>query len=175
MEFITALFADINDLFHGGMRKYHKRLDYEKFYKYIEEQYGKLFRAFAYGIATDTEAKFFQQALKHIGFECRWQTKEQFEVCPICETKIECFVNPDWSVTMAMEIVRLIDKVDQIIIASNDLRLIPCIQWIKERGVQCVICAFKVEEALKQEADKWFEIPKALLIKKAKNGNSEVP
>lgn len=154
-----ALFCDIDNLYYCINKRYPSRkLDYEK---YIEAVRGDniLMRAFAYGTEINDNNKNFKNRLKMIGFETKYKKN-------IPGSKGEQRIN-DWNVGISMEIVRLIERVDCIIIGSADPRLTPLAEWIRERGVRCVIFACGISKELKIASNDYIEIKDDLLeIKK---------
>lgn len=160
----VGVFVDTDSLFRAGISKYHRRLDYSKFYEWIKEQCGDIYRAFAYGKQYAGRAVTpFQDALTHIGFECRWAPE-----------------GTNWNVGIAMDVVRIIERVDKILLASNDEELAPAAWWVKEQGVKCLVCGFKMDfpeylsgrQTLKAAAESYFNLPRSLLLKAEKSNAS---
>jgi uncharacterized LabA/DUF88 family protein len=143
---ILALFADVNNLYHGGIKKYNRRLDYKLF---IEEakQHGRIQVAYAYGVAEDQGVESFKALLRHTGYECRWNAAKY-----------------NWNVGIAMDVVRQLDKVDLIILGSGDAYLAPCAEYVKQQGIKCYAYGFKISPQMREAVDRYFEITENLLI-----------
>lgn len=147
----VGIFADVANLFYCINKRFSgRKLDYEKFRnKALDSE--QLYRAFAYGTQIDLEAVKFIDCLKHFQYTPKFKKPRQNEN------------RVNWSVGIAVDIFRIIDRIDIVVIGSSDNDLIPLIEWLKERGRSCVILASGISRDLKDIADRWCEIDESLL------------
>ena len=158
MNNVIGLFADVSNLYYCVKKRFKDRkLDYSKFHDAVQNEQ-TMYRAYAYGLQVNNEAVKFITCLKHLGFDPRYRTPRTFEK----DGKIE-IKKTSWNVGIAMDVVRIIDKLDIVILGSSDADLAPLVCWIKERGVRCEIFACGISKELRDVADKWTEIEENLL------------
>lgn len=142
----VALFADVGNLYHTIGKKYEgRKLDFEKVYSKAES-YGKIQRAYAYGTQVREEATAFISCLEKIGYTTKYRKPK--------------FV---WAVGMALDVVRMISKVDVVVICSADRDLIPLLEWVRENGARCVLLGCGIGGELKDLADSTCEIEEEFL------------
>lgn len=144
----TAVFIDIHNLFCGGMKKYQQRVDYKKLMKALRT-HGDAIRVIGYN-PYDENALNFNRFLTDLGI--------QLKLMP----------NYNINIPLTLDVVRVIDSVEAVIIVSNDLNLLPVLDFIKERGKSCIVYGFRLQMATQQSADKWIEL-KNEFLKEATN------
>ena len=57
---VIAVFADVNDLYHGAHKRYAGRLDFKLFLEHMVQEHGRLQVAYAYGVADDDKVGSFR-------------------------------------------------------------------------------------------------------------------
>jgi uncharacterized LabA/DUF88 family protein len=152
---MIGLFADVSNLYYCISRRFpNQKLDYQK---YLELAAGDdtVYRAFAYGIQLKDEATKFITCLKHYGFEAKYKN-------PRLSNQKE-YKRTSWNVGIGMDVVRIIDKLDVVVIGSADAELAPLVELIKERGRRCHILACGISKELKTVADQYTEINESIL------------
>jgi uncharacterized LabA/DUF88 family protein len=155
-----AIFADVANLYYCIGRKYDgRKLDYERLYNRASE-YGLVQRAFAYGTQISSEANNFITALRRLGWTPKYKQPKMSDT-PGEERKV--IRKADWDVGIAMDAVRMSDKVGVIMLCSSDPDLVPLVEWIKEQGIRCVVLACGIARELKDVADQYYEIEPDLL------------
>lgn len=118
--------------------------------------YDSLYRAFAYGAQIENEASGFIECLQRAGFETRYvPAKEQNGKRHVLET--------DRNMALAMDVVRTIYKLDRVVIGSNDVNLIPLVQYIQEKGLTVSVFAARVPKELAKAVDEVIEISDEIL------------
>lgn len=144
----VALFADVSNLYHCVNKKYDRRkLDYEKLL--VTE--GQIYRAYAYGVFLNDDTIKFINCLRHYGYETKFIDNPRYRM--------------DWNLTIAMDVARLIDRVDTIILCSTNINLPPLIDWIREKSVKVIIKACHIPAILKHCANAWVELDDTYLEK----------
>lgn len=157
-----GVFVDVDNIYYHTRKKFgeNSKLDYQRYLNFVKEHLGNnMLRAFAYGVQSGSESTNFIKCLRHYGYEPKFGKANSKEVKWI-----------NWNVEICLDVVRLIGKLDVVVIGSCNKELIPLISWIREQGVQCVIVANLISKSLKEAADKYIEISSNLLIE---NNNSK--
>lgn len=115
-----------------------------------------LYRAFAYGAQVGSESTGFIESLHRAGYETRYvPAKMVNEKLAILQT--------DRNMALAMDIVRIVEKLDEVVIGSNDSNLIPLVQWLKEKGVYVILYAPRIPRPLVQAANAVIEVEEDIL------------
>ena len=145
----VALFADVSSLYNCVNKKYDKRkLDYQKLLKLVD---GNLYRSYAYGVILNDDTNKFISCLRHYGFETFFVDNPKYRI--------------DWNLTIAVDVFRLIDRVDTVILCSASVNLYPLITWIREKSVKVIIQACHIPVSLKRCANGWIEMDEKYLEK----------
>lgn len=140
-----ALFADVSNLYPAVKAKFNKaKVDYGKILAEIDGVH----RQAAYGIQVKEEAVHFITALKHLGYRTNFKHLRKGET---------------WDIQIALDIVRVADKCDCIVVASNSLNLIPVYQWARERGLLVIVLACENVEALAEHVDEVYPLDERYL------------
>lgn len=147
----VGIFIDTQNLYHSARANYKSNVNYSNLVKFGVAG-RKLIRAFAYVIKSDTgeESKFFD-ALSDLGIETR---VKDLQVFYSGEKKA------DWDVGIAMDIVRLSEKLDAIVLVSGDGDFLEVLKYVKSRGIRAEVMAFKKTSSLKlaEEADTFIDL-----------------
>lgn len=129
----VAVFVDIQNMYYSAKNLYQSKVD---FGKVLSEGVGgrRLVRAFAYVIKADVGAeKDFFEALSKIGYEVK-------------EKDLQIFYGGakkgDWDVGLCMDAVRLIPKIDAMVLVSGDGDYIDLLQYAQSQGVRTEVIAF---------------------------------
>ena len=129
----VGVFVDVQNMYYSAKNLYSAKVD---FGKVLKEAVGKrpLIRAFAYVIKADVglEKEFFE-ALSHRGYEVRDKELQVF---------YDGSKKGDWDVGLCMDVIRLLPKIDTMILVSGDGDYIPLIQHAQSQGVKAEVVAF---------------------------------
>lgn len=130
----VAVFIDTQNLYHSAKSNYHANVNYEELMT-VAVNGRRLVRAFAYVIKSDesSEEKFFD-ALEDIGIETRMKDLQIFHTGA---------KKADWDVGIAVDMIRLTEKVDAIVLASGDGDFLEVVRYCQSRGVRVEIMAFE--------------------------------
>jgi uncharacterized LabA/DUF88 family protein len=153
---MISVFVDVARTYNALTRiNVNARLDYKR---YLEKAVGssELHKAFAYGVHKDGEADSFISVLRDIGYEPRYRRARIFQG----EQSISLTTN---NIIMTVDIVRHLRFNSTIIIGSNDIELLPTINWIREQGVRVEIFTVRPPKLLMQSVDYCREISNDLL------------
>jgi len=157
MATAVGLFVDLSNLFFCAVKKFgpKKKVDYERLLDYVREDHGQVYRAVAYGTQSNGEAREFITALRKIGYDTKYK---QPDVLP--DKSLDRF---NWSVGICLDVVRMIGRLDAVVIASANPNLVPLVEWVKEQGVRVIVLACGISKKLKEVADQYVEIESDLL------------
>jgi uncharacterized LabA/DUF88 family protein len=72
----------------------------------------------------------------------------------------------DWSMGIAIDVFRILDRIDVLILGSSNIQFIPLIKFVKEKGVKTVILACDIPVELRDVADQWIEVSDNILERK---------
>jgi len=130
----VAIFMDTQNLYHSAKSNYRANVNYEELIR-VAVNGRKLVRAFAYVIRSEenTEEKFFG-ALTDIGIETRVKDLQVFHTGA---------KKGDWDVGIAVDMIRLTEKVDVVVLCSGDGDFLEVVRYCQSRGVRVELMAFE--------------------------------
>lgn len=130
----VAIFIDTQNLYHSAKSNFRANVNYEELIR-VAVNGRRLVRAFAYVIRSEdnTEGKFFE-ALEEIGIETRVKDLQVFHTGA---------KKADWDVGIAVDMIRLTEKVDVVVLASGDGDFLEVVRYCQSRGVRVEIMAFE--------------------------------
>ena len=148
----VAVLVDVQNLYYSGKNLYNARVNYKNLLNKLVQK-RLLVRAIAYVIKTEEqkESEFFV-AVHNAGFE----VKEK-----MLQTFYGGAKKGDWDVGIAMDAIRLGNKVDSIILVSGDGDFRPVVNYLQQSsGCLVEVAAFKktANKELIEMADDFFNI-----------------
>lgn len=148
----VGVFVDTFNLLSKIDKRFGRRLNYSK---YLERAVGDniLIKSFAYGLITNDNVGKFITCLRKFGFDPKYRHPLRKDNGDILLT--------GFNVDITLDVVNSIEKLDEVILGSTSLDLIPLINWVKSRGVRCVVMACKIPLAIREAADSIIEISEA--------------
>lgn len=181
-----GVFVDLSNLYYCVKTKFNGRIDYSKYLVRATKD-GVLYRAYAYGAQINDQASTFMERLKEYGYIPKYKETKRYanhdlvdfsifdqlmlgheqrtainKLKVIANTKTETR-KADWDVGIAIDIVRLLDRVDTIVLGTGDGDYAPVVGYIKERGAHCIIFGCNISAELKKLADETIEIDESVL------------
>lgn len=150
----VAVFVDIQNMYYSAKNLYQSKVDFGKVL-YTSVAGRKLIRAFAYVIKADVGAeKEFFSALTKVGYEVRQKDLQIF---------YGGAKKGDWDVGLCMDVVRMIPKMDVMILVSGDGDYSDLIEFARSQGVKSEIIAFgkTLSNRLEEVADYIVDIDEA--------------
>ena len=157
----VAVFVDVQNMYYSAKNLYSSKVDFSKV---LGSAIGarRLVRAFAYVIKADVGAeKEFFEALHKIGFEVR-------------EKELQVFYGGakkgDWDVGICMDAVRMLPKIDVMILVSGDGDYTDLVDYARSQGVRTEVIAFgkTASSKLVEHADDMLDMsasPQRFLIR----------
>jgi uncharacterized LabA/DUF88 family protein len=147
----VGIFIDTQNLYHSARSNFRANVNYQELIKKAVNG-RKLIRAFAYVIrsAEMTEEKFFD-ALEDIGIEIKVKDLQVFHTGA---------KKADWDVGLAVDMIRMTEKVDTVVLASGDGDFLEVLRYCKSRGVRVEVMAFDktTNSQLMEEADFFVDL-----------------
>jgi len=149
----VGIFIDAQNIYHSAKELFNARVNYKNILD-VAIQERQLIRAYAYVIKSDkSEEETFFKALNELGIETRIKDLQVFSGGA---------KKGDWDVGIAMDIVRMTEKLDAIILVSGDGDYAEVLRYIKSRGVKAEVMAFgpSTSSMLIEEADVFTDLAK---------------
>ncbi|MFN3301458.1 MAG: NYN domain-containing protein [Patescibacteria group bacterium] len=159
----VGVFVDTQNIYHSAKNLYGARINFRKL---LEEavRNRQLIRAIAYVIRSKTlEEEAFFEALEKQGFEVKLKDLQVF---------FGGAKKADWDVGIAVDAIKLADKLDTVVLVSGDGDFLPLVNYLKEnKGCRVEIMAFKETTSGKliESADEFIDLSsqkRKFLIKK---------
>ena len=157
----VAVFVDVQNMYYSAKNLFKAKLNYTNVLKEAVSD-RKLIRAFAYVIKADVGAeKDFFEALSKIGFEVKSKDLQVF---------LGGAKKGDWDVGLCMDAVRMMPKIDVMVLVSGDGDYEDLLDYARSQGVRTEVIAFgkTTSSKLIEEADEILDMsedPKKFLIK----------
>jgi len=167
----VAMFIDTQNLYHSAKNLYKAKVN---FAAVVDAALGdrKLIRAISYVVNTEggEESAFFE-ALEKIGIEIKTKDLQIF---------YGGAKKADWDVGMAVDAIKLAQKVDSIILATGDGDFIPLVEYVKSQGCQVEAITFgrSASSRLKEVVDDFIDMdedPNEFLIGYRNNRSGKRP
>ncbi len=120
----VAVLIDAQNLYHSARHLYKHKVNFGEI---LKEAVGErqLVRAIAYVISTEAgDEKNFFDALTRVGIETKTKDLQIF---------IDGTKKGDWDVGLAIDAVRLAEKVDVVVIVSGDGDFVPVVEYLKNK------------------------------------------
>lgn len=166
----VGVLVDVQNMYHSGKNLYQRNVSFKNVLEYgIGGR--QLIRAIAYVIKSQVqEEDNFFIALEQQGFEVKQKDLQIFAG----GTK-----KGDWDIGMAMDAIKLADRLDTIILVTGDGDFVPLVVYLQEnKGCQVEVLAFAktTSSKLLEVADDFYDLgmnlKKFLLPKKIIQRNS---
>src|ERR1041385_3579919 len=129
----VGLFVDVQNFYYTARNVYNARVNFNAV---LKDAVGErpLVRAIAYGIKADMpEEQSFFDALKKAGFEVKLKELQSF---------YGGAKKGGWDVGIVMDIIKLLPKLDVVILASGDGDYIPLLEYLQNQGVRVELVSF---------------------------------
>ncbi len=141
----TAIICDTSSLYRSVQSRHGGRVNYSRFLAYVELEFGyDLTIRVAYGNQKDTVVHKFISNLNSLGFQTHFK------------------YGKDWLVEGILKAVSIVDKIDCLVLATNDPLLAPLVPWLESHGVKVHVISCNIPRELSQLA-LCHEIPKELV------------
>ncbi|MFZ6035574.1 MAG: NYN domain-containing protein [Patescibacteria group bacterium] len=147
----VGVFVDVQNLYYSAKNLYGAKVNFGEVLKTAVAD-RLLIRAIAYVIKADNvdEQKFFE-ALDNQGFEVKMKDLQIF---------YGGNKKGDWDVGVAIDAVRLSNKLDVVVLVTGDGDFVPLINYLKNLGVYVEVIAFSesTSSSIKTLADDFIDL-----------------
>lgn len=165
----VAIFIDTQNLYHTAKNLYKTKVNFDAV---VKAALGgrRLVRALAYVVTTESgEEQSFFEALEKVGIEVKTKDLQIF---------YGGAKKADWDVGMAIDAVKVADKVDAIVIATGDGDFIPLVEYVRAHGCQIEAITFgrSCSSKLRDGVDNFIDMdedPKKYLLGYRQRGGSK--
>lgn len=158
----VAVLIDVQNLYHSAKNLYNARVNFKEVIKTAVAG-RQLVRAVAYVIKTESgDEKPFLEALVTMGIETKLK---DLQIFPGGMKKA------DWDVGIAMDAVKLSNRIDALVLMSGDGDFVPLIDFLHEvHGIQVEVIAFgrSSSQRLREATDDFTDLggdPKKYLMR----------
>lgn len=154
------LVVDVSNLYYTvGPKFAGRRLDYRKLYDHVSLR-GQILRAIAYGSELEGNARGFKEVLQKIGYETKFKEPKRWlrDKADGSEKR-----KADWDVGIAIDIVRIVNNVDYVVMVTADGDMSPVAQYVQERGKLVRVIGCNISHELRDCCNSWMEVDEDLL------------
>lgn len=148
----VGVLVDVSNMYHSAKNLYNKKVNYKEILTRAVAG-RRLIRATAYAVRTEGEEEnSFFEALTQQGFEIKMKDLQIFAGGA---------KKADWDVGIAIDAIKLADKLDVIILVSGDGDYLPAVSYIQNnKGCLVEIMAFRQTASSKliEEADDFTDL-----------------
>jgi len=149
----VGVFIDVQNMYYSAKNLYNKKVNFNNVLKIVVAN-RKLIRAFAYVIKADIKLeKTFFEALENMGIEVRAKELQTF---------YGGAKKGDWDIGIAMDIIRMANKLDTTILISGDGDFKDLLEHVRALGCRTEVAAFgrSCSSKLKETADLFIDLDK---------------
>lgn len=156
----VGVFVDVSNMYYSAKNLHNAKVDFGKLLSMVVGE-RKLIRAFAYVIRANIEQEnTFFEALEKRGYEVRIKDLQIF---------MGGEKKGDWDVGLCMDVIRLIPKIDALVLVSGDGDYKDLLDYAISQGVRTEVCAFgrNASARLEENCDSFLDmdpLAKQLLI-----------
>jgi uncharacterized protein (TIGR00288 family) len=148
----VGILVDVSNMYHSAKNLYKRRVNFKEILKAAVAG-RKLIRAIAYVIKTENEeGNAFFEALNQQGFEVQMKDLQIFAGGA---------KKADWDVGIAVDAIKLSEKLDVIILVTGDGDYIPLVNYLQNtKGCLVEVMAFRQTTSSKliEEADDFINL-----------------
>ncbi|MFA5154822.1 MAG: NYN domain-containing protein [Patescibacteria group bacterium] len=148
----VGILVDVSNMYHSAKNLYGKKVNFKEILlKAVAGR--KLIRATAYAIRTENKEEApFVEALEQQGFEVKMKDLQVFAGGA---------KKADWDVGIAIDAIKLAEKLDVLVIVSGDGDYLPLVSYLQNtKGCLVEIMAFRktCSSKLIEEADDFIDL-----------------
>ncbi len=148
----VGILVDVSNMYHSAKNLYNKKVNFREV---LESAVAgrKLIRATAYAVRTESEEETpFFEALSQQGFEVKMKDLQVFAGGA---------KKADWDVGIAMDAIKLGDKLDVVVLVSGDGDYLPMVSYLQNtKGCLVEVVGFRqtTSSALIEAADDFLNL-----------------
>jgi uncharacterized LabA/DUF88 family protein len=147
----VGVFIDTQNMYYSARHLHSRKVDFNAV---VERAVGdrRLFRQIAYVVTTKSgDERPFLEALERIGIELREKELKEY---------YSGQKKADWDVGLTVDVIRMLDMLDVVVIVSGDGDYVPLVSYCKSRGRAVEVMGFRETTAtvLVEEADAYINM-----------------
>ena len=149
----VGVFVDVQNMYYSGKQLYNAKVNFREILRTAVSG-RQLIRAFAYVIRADIkEESIFFEAIQKIGYEVRAKEVQIF---------YGGAKKGDWDVGIAMDMIRIGQKIDTAVLVSGDGDFRPLLEYLRSMGCRTEVIAFgkAASQRMVEEVDDFIDIDK---------------
>ena len=149
----VAVLIDVQNMYYSAKHLYNTKVNFKEIMKTAVSG-RKLVRAIGYAIKADVkDENVFHDALNKVGIEVKAKDLLVFHGGS---------KKGDWDIGIAMDAVRLSNKIDTLVLVSGDGDFKDLLTYLKQHGLRTEVLAFNKTASIfiKQEADLFVDLEK---------------
>jgi len=130
----VGVFIDVQNMYYSARNLHQRKVNFSNI---VADAVGdrRLIRAIAYVVTTKTgEERPFHEALEQKGIELK--EKELLEY-------FSGQKKADWDVGITVDVIKMLDMLDVVVLVSGDGDFIPLVQYAQSRGRQVEVVSFR--------------------------------
>jgi len=157
----VGVFVDVGNLYHCVSKKFDgAKLNYKMYLDNVVSDGDIIYNATAYGVQVKDEAAKFIACLRHFGYEPKYRRPRIFQSQGRDQVR-----RIPWSVGISMDIVRIVssNKLDTVVLGSSEPEFVDLVNWVKERGVRCIVASCGIPKTIREAANDHIEITESYL------------
>lgn len=147
----VGVFVDVQNLYYSARNIYNSRVNFGEVLKTaVGDRH--LMRALAYVIKADMpEEHTFFEALDKAGFEVKSKDLQTF---------YGGNQKGDWDVGITVDVIRMVSKLDVVVLCGGDGDFTPLVEYIQNLGVLVEVCSFgkSTSGRIKEMADDFIDL-----------------
>jgi uncharacterized LabA/DUF88 family protein len=158
----VLVLIDIANMYYSAKNLFNRKVNFNEILK-VGVGNRKLVRAIAYAIRAEMKDEDrFHEALEKLGIEVKLKELQTF---------IGGAKKGDWDIGIAMDAVRLCNKVDTVVLVSGDGDFKDLLSYLKSHGCRTEVLAFAKTSSklIKEEADDFIDISNQKFLIPLKN------
>jgi len=147
----VGIFVDVQNLYYSAKNLYSAKVNFGEILK-TSVSGRKLIRAMAYVVkAQNLDEQRFFEALDKQGFEVKMKDLQVF---------YGGNKKGDWDVGIVVDIIRLMNKLDVVVLVTGDGDFIPLVEYLKNQGQYVELVGFSESSSsqLIKEADEFTDL-----------------
>lgn len=150
-----GLYIDVSNLYFCLYNNLKGKLNYAALVEYLQP-IGDIVIKKAYGAQVKEEAAGFIKTLHGLDFETYYKAPKYFGAKHVGKA--------DWDVGMAVDIIKDLDSIDMVILATADGDMAPLAEYVIERGKEIVIVGSNISKELQESCTTYIELPSSLVL-----------
>jgi len=150
-----GLYVDVSNLYFCLYNNLKGKLNYSALLEFLDPL-GDLRIKKAYGAQVKEEASGFIKLLEGLGFETFYKAPKYFGAKHVGKA--------DWDVGLAIDVIKDLDEVDMVILATADGDMTPLAEYTIALGKEVVVIGSNISKELQDACTTYIELPSSLII-----------